>query len=88
MTLTELKEFLSLLQTFIVPILGYGLYRLNRIDDTLLELRDHVAKLNGRISTCEELREMHERNDKEKHEGFAQRLHDLEKTLIGTKRLE
>ncbi|MDE2258893.1 MAG: hypothetical protein KGK17_01000 [Betaproteobacteria bacterium] len=85
MIFTDLKEILSLLQTFVVPILGYGLYRLNRIDDTLLELRDHLAKLNGRVSTCYELREAHEQSDRDRHENCEDRLRDVEKSLLRTK---
>lgn len=87
MSYTDLKDILSLLQTFVVPILGYGLYRLNRIDETLVELRDHLAKLNGRVTTCYELREAHEQSDRDRHENCEERLHDVEKSLLRTREL-
>lgn len=83
MTLAELKELLSLLQTLVVPVLGYGLYRLNRIDDALIDIRDHLAKLNGRITTCEALRQAHERDDDHKHEDCEGRIKTIEGKLMG-----
>lgn len=84
MTLADLKEILNLLQTLVVPILGYGLYRLNRIDDAIIDVRDHLAKLNGRITTCEALRVKHEENDERQHDQCEKRLETVERKLMGT----
>lgn len=75
MTLTELKEILGILQGFVVPILGYGIW-------LLIDIRDHLSRLNGRVGTCEDLREAHVQSDKEKHDNCEERLQGVEMLLM------
>lgn len=63
-----------------------GVKMLFRGLDTLEGIKAHLAKLNGRIGTCEELRQVHERNDTEKHSNCEERLHDVEKTMLGMRK--
>lgn len=59
MTLTELKEVLGLLQGFVIPIMGYGVY-------LLTDIRNQLVKLNTRITTLEAWTESHEKLDDER----------------------
>jgi len=77
-------QILSLLQTLLIPVLVYGLYRLDKIDDALIDIRAHGAKLNGRITTCEALRVKHEENDERQHDQCEKRLETVERKLMGT----
>lgn len=77
-----IKELLiglvALLQIIGVIVLFRGV-------DALVDIRNHLAKLNGRIGTCEGLREAHEKHDHDKHDDCEGRLRDVEKVLIGLK---
>lgn len=59
MQLAELKEILGLLQGFVVPILGYGIYLLS-------DIRIQLVKLNSRITKLESWTESHEDLDNER----------------------
>ena len=83
MTFADLKDLLSVLQTLLVPVLGYGMYRLNKIDDSLLEIRNHLAMLNGKVGTCDALRQAHEKDDDRKHDNCEERVEKIEKKLMG-----
>lgn len=54
--------------------------------DTLEKIKDHLAKLNGRIGTCEELRKAHDKSDQDKHDNCEERLHDVEKALLQSRK--
>lgn len=60
-----------------------GVIVLFRGADALVSIREHLSKLNGRIGTCEELRKAHDVSDRERHEDCEERLHDVEKLLLG-----
>lgn len=62
-----------------------GVIVLFRGADALVSIREHLAKLNGRIGTCEELRKVHDKSDQDRHDSCEERLHDVEKSLIGLK---
>jgi hypothetical protein len=83
MTWTELKEIINLLQMLVVPVLVYGLYRLDKIEDALIDIRNHLAKLNGRVGTCDALRQAHERDDDRKHDDCGKRVEKVEAKLMG-----
>ena len=83
MTWLEIKGVLDILQTLVVPVLTYGLFRLARIDDALGDIREHLAKLNGKVGTCDALREAHERDDDGKHEACEDRIKTIEGKLMG-----
>ena len=59
MQLAELKEILGLLQGFVFPILGYGIYLLS-------DIRGQLVKLNSRIVKLESWTESHETLDNER----------------------
>ena len=59
MQIAELKEILGLLQGFVIPILGYGIYLLS-------EIRGQLVKLNSRITKLESWTESHETLDNER----------------------
>lgn len=83
MTWLEIKGILDILQTLVVPVLTYGLYRLARIDDALGDIREHLAKLNGKVGTCDALRQAHEKDDDRKHDDCEGRVDKIEKKLMG-----
>ena len=83
MTWTELKEIIELLQMLVVPVLTYGLYRLARIDDALGDIREHLAKLNGKVGTCDALRQAHEESDEKLHDQCEQQLEIVQRKLMG-----
>ena len=66
MTLTDL---LSLAQTFLVPILGYGVYLLN-------DIRAQLVRLNGRVTRVETWTREHEKLDDERTETIRQQIRD------------
>jgi len=65
---------------------GVGVKALFRGADALNAIRTHLATLNGRMLTCEELRQVHDRNDKEKHDDCAIRLHEVERAVLARRR--
>ena len=65
---------------------GIGVKALFRGADALADIRTHLATLNGRMMTCEELRQVHDRNDKDKHDSCEMRIHEVEKTVMGRRR--
>lgn len=83
MTWIELREILNLLQMLVVPVLVYGLYRLDKIDDALLDIRNHLAKLNRKVGTCDALRQAHEQDDDRKHDDCEKRVEKIEVKLMG-----
>ena len=84
MTWLEIKGILDILQTLVVPVLTYGLYRLARIDDALGDIREHLAKLNGKVGTCDALRVAHEESDERLHDQCEQQLEIVQRKLMGT----
>lgn len=78
MTIAELKEILNLLQGFVIPLLIYCMYLLS-------DIRDHLAQLNGRVGTCEQLHRAHEESDKDKHESCEKRIETIERSFIEKK---
>ena len=73
--MTDLKPLLDIVQAIMIPGVGYGI-------KLLWDIREHLARLNGRVSKCEELRRAHEISDKEKHESCEDRIAFIEHTLI------
>ncbi|HWR21112.1 MAG TPA: hypothetical protein VN444_04535 [Verrucomicrobiae bacterium] len=76
--MTDLKPIIDLIQAALIPGLLYGI-------KLLWDIRDHLARLNGRVTKCEELRQAHERSDKEKHDSCEERIAFIEHTMIGRK---
>lgn len=77
--MSELKPILDLIQTGMIPAIGYGV-------KLLWDIREHLTRLNGRIGTCEELRKAHEKSDQDKHDNCEERLHDVEKALLQSRK--
>lgn len=76
--MTDLKPFIDLIQAALIPGLLYGI-------KLLWDIREHLVKLNGRISKCEELRQAHEVSDREKHDSCEERIISIERVLIEKK---
>lgn len=76
--MTDLKPLIDLIQAALIPGLLYGI-------KLLWDIRDHLARLNGRVAKCEELRQAHETHDREKHESCETRISFLEHTMIEKK---
>lgn len=74
--MTDLKPLLDIVQVALIPGFGYGI-------KLLWDIREHLVKLNGRVSECEALRQAHEITDREKHESCEGRIAFIEHTLIG-----
>jgi hypothetical protein len=49
----------------------------------LWDIRDHLAKLNGKVGTCDALRQAHERDDDRKHDDCEKRVEKIEVKLMG-----
>lgn len=73
--MTDLKPLIDLVQALLIPVAGYGL-------KLLWDIRAHLAKLNGRVEKCEELRQAHEASDKDKHDNCEERLQGVETLLM------
>ena len=69
MSLAELKEAIGLLQGFVVPILGYGIYFLN-------DIREQLRRLNGRVTRLESWTNEHEKLDTERTENIRRQIED------------
>lgn len=78
MTERDWKPWLEFVQLVMIPGFGYGI-------KLLWDIREHLARLNGRVKTCEELRQAHERSDRDKHENCEERIAFIEHTLITKK---
>lgn len=76
--MADLKPLIDLIQAALIPGLLYGI-------KLLWDIREHLARLNGRVATCEALREQHEIEAKDKHRACETRLHDVEFLLLGRK---
>lgn len=74
--MTDLKPLIDLIQAALIPGLVYGI-------KLLWDIREHLAKLNGRVAKCEELRQAHEATDRDKHDSCEERIAFIEHTLIG-----
>jgi len=72
----DLKPLIDLIQTALIPGLIYGL-------KLLWDIREHLVKLNGRVSTCEALRLVHIENDERQHDQCEKRLETVERKLMG-----
>lgn len=75
--MTDLKPLIDLIQAALIPGLLYGI-------KLLWDIREHLARLNGRIATCEALREAHEGNDERRHDQCEKRIETVERKLMGT----
>ena len=49
----------------------------------LWDIRDHLAKLNGKVRTCDALRQAHERDDDRKHDDCEKRVDKIEGKMMG-----
>lgn len=67
-----LSDMLDLVQTFLVPILGYGVYLLN-------DIRMQLIRLNGRVTRVETWTGEHEKLDDERTETIRQQIRDCPK---------
>lgn len=76
--MTDLKPLIDLIQAALIPGLLYGI-------KLLWDIRDHLARLNGRITKCEELRQAHEASDKDRHESCEDRIGFIERAMIERK---
>lgn len=76
--MTDLKPLIDLIQAALIPVLLYGI-------KLLWDIREHLARLNGRVATCEALRSAHEEEEKEKHRACETRLQYVERTLAERK---
>lgn len=74
-TMTDLKPLIDFIQAALIPGVIYGL-------KLLWDIREHLAKLNGRVEKCEDLRLAHENSDKDKHDSCEQRIGVIEKAMI------
>lgn len=64
-----------------------GVIVLFRGADALVDIREHLNKLNGRIGTCERLQEAHEQSDRDKHESCEKRIEAMEHLSFGQRNL-
>lgn len=76
--MTDLKPLIDLIQAALIPGLLYGI-------KLLWDIREHLARLNGRVATCEALRAAHEDEEKEKHHMCETRLQYVERALAERK---
>ena len=74
--MTDLKPLIDMIQTALIPGAVYGI-------KLLWDIREHLARLNGRVEKCEELRQAHEDSDREKHESCEKRVETVERKLMG-----
>ena len=65
--MTEAREWLGLLQGLLVPVLGYGAW-------ILRDIRNQLRTLNGRMIKIEEWRELHDKQDDERHRDLTTQL--------------
>lgn len=75
--MTDWIPILVLVLSTLSTGLGYGI-------KLLWDIREHLAKLNGRITTCEALRKAHEENDEKRHDQCESRIETVERKLMGT----
>lgn len=77
--MTDLKPLIDLIQAALIPGLLYGI-------KLLWDIREHLARLNGRVATCEELRKAHEEHDQQRHQYCEERIDKFEDRLAEMKR--
>lgn len=78
--MTDLKPLIDFIQAAFIPGAIYGI-------KLLWDIREHLAKLNGRVEKCEELRQAHEVSDREKHNSCEERIGKIESTFIERRRM-
>ena len=76
MTLTDYMPLIALLCSMLLTLFGYGI-------KLLWDIRDHLARLNGRVATCEALRVAHEDSDEKLHDQCEDRINNVERKLMG-----
>ena len=76
MTYADFKPWIDFIQVVAFPALCYGV-------KILWDIRAQLIRLNGRVTTCEALRQAHELSDKEKHESCEERIGTIEHGLMG-----
>ena len=69
MQFTEIKDILTVLQGFVLPILGYGIY-------LLTDIRTQLQVLNSRVTRLETWTKGHEALDNERTETIKQAIRD------------
>ena len=77
MTLSDYMPLIALLCSMLLTLFGYGI-------KLLWDIREHLARLNGRVATCEALRIAHEENDERRHDQCEQQLEIVQRKLMGT----
>ena len=84
------KEVLAwLFQLAIGVLVSFGAYWIKQVknssettQNTVIEIREHLAALNGSVKACDQLRIAHEKSDEDKHESCERRILTIEKALI------
>ena len=54
-----------------------------RTADAVVDIRNHLGKLNGSVGKCDALRQAHEQDDDRKHERCEDRVEKIEAKLMG-----
>lgn len=84
------KEVLAWLFQLVIGVLvSFGAYWIKQVknnsetmQNTVIEIKEHLATLNGSVKSCDRLRTAHEETDQNKHESCERRILTIEKALI------
>lgn len=76
--MADMKPWIEFVQLVMIPGFAYGI-------KLLWDIREHLARLNGRVKTCEELREAHEQADRDRHDSCENRISVIERVMIERK---